>query len=222
MESNHDHVSGDQMTQAAAAPDAGYSAQAEQERVVPLSALESERAKRQQMEDENRMMREHFALMQANQAQPRAPAPPQQDEFSGLQDSDVMTVGDFKKHSQRLANQFGMTLEELRMSQKHPDYQEVVTKYLPELFKTNPGLRESLRKSQDYELAYHLAKTSDAYRTTNQKQTRNEDAERILRNSQSVGSLSSMGSSTPVNQAKRYKDMSDEEFRALTYKNMGY
>ena len=132
-----------------------------------------------------------------------------------------MTVGEFKKHTSRIANQFQMTLEELRMTQKHPDYQEVVTKYLPEVFKTNPTLRESLQKTQDYELAYHLAKNSDGYRNISQKSQRNEDAERIIRNSQQTGSLSSMGASTPVSQAKRYKDMSDEEFRNLSARNAG-
>lgn len=216
------HVSGEQPQTAAVSPDAGFSTQHDQERMVPLSALESERAKRQQTEEDNKMMREHFALMQANQAQPRPPSHQPADDFAGLQDTDVITVGDLKKHTQKLANQFGMTLDELKMSQKHSDYQDVVTKYLPELFKTNPGLRESLRKSQDYELAYHLAKTSDAYRTQNQKTQRNEDADRIIRNTQTAGSLSSLGSSTPVSQSKRYKDMSDEEFRNLSHKNMGY
>lgn len=220
---DENHVSGEQPQTAAVSPDASNSSPgAQDQRVVPLSALEAERAKRQQTEDENRMMRDHFALMQAQNAQPRAPAPQQHDEFEGLTDSDVMTVGDFKKHSQRIANQFGMTIEELKMTQKHPDYQDVVSKYLPELFKTNPGLRESLKKSQDYELAYYLAKNSDTYRKSNTRQERNEDADRIIRNSQQAGSLSSMGSSTPVSQAKRYKDMSDEDFRNLTQKNMGY
>ena len=223
MEDNHNHVSGDQSMQAAAAPEAVQSNQPDQERVVPLSALEAERSKRQQTEDENRMMREHFALMQANAARPQAqPVQPHQDEYGGLEDTDVMTVGEFKKHSQRIASQFSMTLDELRMTQKHPDYQDVVTRYLPELFKTQPGLRESLKKSQDYELAYYLAKNSDAYKGANQRNERHADAERIIKNSQSSGSLSSMGSSTPVNQAKRYKDMSDDEFRILTQKNMGY
>ena len=124
------HVSGEQPQAAAVPPEASFSAHPDQDRVVPLTALEAERAKRQQLEEDNRMMREHFALMQAQQATPRPPAPPSNDEFAGLQDTDGITVGDLKKHSQRLASQFGMTLEELRMSQKHPDYQEVVTNYL--------------------------------------------------------------------------------------------
>jgi len=219
---DENHVSGEQTQTAAVSPDANYSSPGAQERVVPLSALEAERAKRQQTEDENRMMKDHFALMQAQTARPQAPQHQQPDEFDGLQDSDVMTVGEFKKHSNRIAGQFQMTLEELKMTQRHPDYQEVVSKYLPELFKTNPGLRESLKKSQDYELAYYLAKNSDTYRNSNQKQERNADADRIIKNSQQMGSLSSLGSSTPVSQAKRYKDMSDEDFRNLTQKNMGY
>lgn len=222
MEDNHNHVSGDLNQAAAVPPSAEYSTPEAQERMVPLSALEAERAKRQERDDENRMMRDHLALMQAQTARPQAQQAPQQDEFGGLEDSDVMTVGEFKKQSQRLSGQFQMTLEELKMTQRNPDYQEVVSKYLPELFKTNPGLRESLRKTQDYELAYYLAKNSEAYKATNSKRQRHEDADRIIKNSQHTGSLSSMGATTPVTQAKRYKDMSDEDFRNLTQKNMGY
>lgn len=222
MEDNHNHVSGDQQQAAAVPPEANRSTQPEQERVVPLAALEAERAKRQQTEDENRMMREHFALMQAQASQPRTQPVQQQDDFHGLEDTDVMTVGEFKKHTTKIASQFQMTLDELKMTQRYPDYQEVVTKYLPELFKTQPGLRESLKKSQDFELAYYLAKNSDAYKSQTQRVQRHEDADRIIKNATQAGSLSSMGSSTPVSQAKRYKDMSDDEFRALTQRNMGY
>ena len=215
------HVSGEQSMGAAVPQEANQSNQAsEQDRQVPLAALESERSKRQQLEDENRMYREHLALMQAQR--PSIPQPPQQDEFEGLQDSDVMTVGDFKKHTQKIAGQFQMTLEELKMTQRYPDYQEVVSKYLPELFKTNPGLRGSLQKTQDYELAYYLAKNSDAYKGESKRQTRHQDAERIIKNTQQAGSLSSMGGATPVAQAKRYKDMTDHEFNELMHKNLGY
>lgn len=218
MSENLQDNSGEQIQAAAVPETVNATQQAEQERQVPLSALESERARRQQMEDENRLMKEHLTLMQAR---PPASAPPK-DELDGLDDSDVMTVGDFKKMSGKIANQFQMTLEELRMTQKYPDYQTVITKYLPEVLKTNPNLKSSLQKSQDYELAYYLAKESEAYRSQNKKAQRNEDAERIMKNTQQTGSLSSMGASTPVAQAKRYKDMSDSEFNALMHKNLGY
>ena len=206
---------------AAVPPEAAVANQPESakevEKTVPLSALEAERSKRQQMEEENRLYREHLALMQANQRRQTEPQP-QKDE---VDDSDVMTYGEFKKHAERLTGQFQMTLEELKTAQKHPDYQEVVTTYLPELLKTNPELGDSLRKTQDYELAYYLAKSSDSYKKAKGSTQRSEDAERIIKNSQQSGSLSSLGASTPVATARRYKDMSDADFRNLVSQNMG-
>lgn len=215
------HVSGDQQMQAAAAPETEIvNHESEQERQVPLMALESERSKRQQLEEENRMMKDHFALLQSNNRQ--APPQPSRDEFDGLDDSDVLTVADFKKLSSKMANQFNMTLEEVKMSQKNPDYQEVISKYLPEVLNQNPSLKASLQKSQDYDLAYYLAKNSESYKAQHKKSKVNADAERIIKNSSQAGTLSSMGSSTPVGQAKRYKDLSDDEFRMLMHKNLGY
>lgn len=215
---NEEQHTGDTM-EAAVPLDAVNESSIEQNKQVPLVALESERNKRQHLEEENRMMREHFALLQAQQ---RQSATPQQDELSNLDDSDVMTIGEFKKISSKITNDFQMTIQELKMTQKYPDYQDVVTRYLPEVLKTNPNLRDALSKSQDYDLAYYLAKNSDSYKSDNRKVKKNEDAERIIKNSQSTGSLSSFGSSTPVTQAKRYKDMSDAEFREVVNKNRAY
>ncbi|MFO7881193.1 MAG: hypothetical protein R6U52_01480 [Kosmotogaceae bacterium] len=190
--------------------------QEEQSENVPLSALQAERSKRQQVEERLRMVEDHLALNQAQQSKPQP-----KDEFEGLDEGDVMTVGDFKKLSSKMANQFQMTLEELKMTQKHPDYQEVITKYLPDVLKQNPGLKHTLQKTQDYELAYYLAKNSDTFRKENKKSKKSADAQRIVENSQRAGSLSSTGATSPISQAKRYKDMSDKEFMELMNKNMG-
>ena len=193
--------------------------ESEQAKQVPLAALESERSKRQQLEDENRMMRDHFAMLQARQ-QPQQQSRP--DEMDGLDESDVMTIGEFKKLSGKIKNEFQMTLDELKMSQKYPDYQTVISKYLPEVIKTNPNIKHSLEKTQDFELAYYLSKNSDAYKADNKKSVRHSDAERILKNTQSSGTLSSVGQSTPMSQVKKYKDMSDAEFKNLMNRNLGY
>ena len=187
-----------------------------EEQTVPLSALQAERAQRQQMQDELRMIKEHLALNQASQSKEKP-----KDAFEGLDDGDVMTVGEFKKLTSSLSNQFKMSIEELKMAQKHPDYQDVITRYLPDVLKQNPGLKNTLQKTQDYELAYYLAKNSETYRKENKKSKQSADAKRIVENSQKAGSLSSMGSTSPISQAKRYKDMSDKEFRELMAQNMG-
>jgi hypothetical protein len=190
-----------------------------EEQNVPLAALQSERAQRQQLQDEIKMMKEHMSLIQANQVQQRAPEP--KDELDDLDEGDVLTVGGAKKFLSKMNKQYQMSIEELKMSQKHPDYQEIITKYLPEVIKNNPGLRNTLESTQDYELAYYLAKNSDVYRGEKGKAKKNADAERIVQNSKSAGSLSSVGSTTPISQAKRYKDMPVEEFRNLVNRNLG-
>jgi len=191
---------------------------AEKEQFVPLSALQSERAQRQQKEQELQLIRDHMALLQANQMQQQKPV----DDFDGLSDSDVLTVGEAKKALSQFTKQQQLSIEEMRMVQMYPDYQEVVTKYLPEILKENPRIHENLKATQDYQLAYYLAKNSDAYKADNKKRKINADAERIVQNSQKAGSLSSVGSTSPISQAKRYRDMSDQDFMKEVSKNLGY
>lgn len=226
--SEEPNISGDQELEVAVPPstetnqvqqEQPESNEAQQEQNVPLSALQSERTKRQETENELQMMKEHLALTKAYQSQPEQNQ--KKDDFDGLEDGDVMTVGEFKKLSGNMANKFSMTIEELKMAQKHPDYQEVITKYLPDILKTNPGLQNTLKSSQDYELAYYLAKNSDNYKSENKSRKKSADAQRIVENSQKAGSLSSLGSTSAISQAKRYKDMSDSDFMMEVNKNLG-
>lgn len=185
-------------------------------REVPLEALQAERAQRQALQQELRVIKDHIALMQANQNMKA-----QKDDLLELSDDDVLTVGEAKKLLEKVNRPTQMTIEELKMTQRYPDYEQVISKYLPEVLNQNPKLRHTLQQTQDYELAYYLAKNSDACKSSNQKQKQNADAQRIVENSQKAGSLSSMGGTSPVNTARRYKDMSDEDFRALMNRNRG-
>ena len=134
------------------------SGESKESKMVPLEALQAERELRQAKDDELRVMKDHIALMQSQQ-------PKQKDELDALDDGDVLTVGEGKKMLAQMTKQHQMTLEEMKMVQKNPDYQDVVSKYLPEVLKQNPGLRKTLQDSQDYELAYYLAKNSEGYRS---------------------------------------------------------
>lgn len=189
-----------------------------QDQTVPLSALQSERAQRQQLQDELKIIKDHLSLVQANQAQ-QAPKK-EQDEFGDLSDDDVVTVKELKQALARKEKQVNITLQEVKMTQKHPDYQEIVTKYLPEVIKNNPAIAESLRKTQDYDLAYYLAKSSDAYKKEHKRAKKSADAERIVQNANRAGSLSSVGGTSPINEAKRYKEMSDADFTREMNKNL--
>jgi len=191
----------------------------EQEQRVPLSALQSERAQRQELQDQLRMIEGNMALLQSQQYQQSQP--PKKDEFDGLEDGDVLTVGEAKRFISRLDKKHNTSITELKVMQAHKDYQEVVTNYLPDVLKQTPGLQNTLKQTQDFELAYHLAKNSERYRTENVKKNKSIEAKRIVENSQKVGSVSSMGSTSPISQAVSYKNMSDEDFRAVVARNMG-
>lgn len=191
----------------------------QKDHMVPLDALQSERSQRQALQDELKMMKDHLALMQSQQ---QTQKPQSKDEMDSLDESDVLTVGEFKRALQKKEQQYNASLEEMKMMQRHPDYQEVVTKYLPEVLKQNPSLRNALEKTQDYELAYHLAKNSDAYKEQTKQKKKSSDAERILKNTQQSGSLASLGQNSPINTAKRYREMSDSDFMKEVHRNMGH
>lgn len=211
--------SGDQHSDAADPVHNEVSEHVQQETQVPLDALQSERALRQSAQDEARMMRENMQLMMANQQRQQ---PQQKDEFENISSDDVITYGDLQKILSKKEKAYEMSLQELKMTQKHPDYQSVITQYLPEVIKNNPSLGRTLENTQDYELAYHLAKNSDVYKNAHKKVKKNADAERIVQNANRAGSLSSVGQSSPISEAKRWKDMSDSEFMEASQRNLGY
>ena len=188
------------------------------ERTVPLAALESERAQRQHREEEARILRDQIALLNSRDRR----EPPAREDFEGLADDDLLTVKEVRKFADRVNSQVKIELDEIKVAQKYPDYSEVISKHLPELLKQKPELIGPLKSTQNFELAYHLAKTSESYMAKQEKSRISADAERILKNSTQAGTISSIGASTPVSGAKRYRDMSDEEFKKEVAKNMGY
>lgn len=189
-----------------------------EEQVVPLSALQAERRERQQLQENMKLMQDHMALLQANQKQHE-----QKDEFSDRSDNDVLTVGEAKKYIEQLSRQQKMEVEELRMSQTHKDYDEVVRKYLPEVLKEEPDLKDVIMNAPNpYKTAYHLAKRSDAYLKAKSTQNRSPEAKQAVQNLNRAGNLSSVGSTASSSQASLYKNMSDKEFAELANRNRGY
>lgn len=212
---------GEEHVEAAAQPDSEVSheiqEQAEEEK-VPLTALQAERRQRQELQENMKMLQDHLALMKANQN-----PEPKKDEFSGLADDDVLTVGEAKKYMDSVQKDYRMSLEEMKMQQAYPDYAETVRKYLPDVLKENPDLRDDIQHAKNpYKLAYFLAKKSDQYKTDNKEQKKNETAERILKNSNRSGSLSSVGQTAPTNSRKVWSQMTDKEFMEHVNRHMGY
>lgn len=169
-----------------------------------LAALKAERSSRQQLQERLEVLEQQSQLKQ-----PESPS---------YDDDDVVTYSELKKVEQ----QYKTSLEEMRVAQKYPDYQEVVSKYLPEILNEKPRFKQTLAETQDFEMAYFLAKNSDRYRKDHQKQEMSADAQRIMENTQKSGSLSSIGAPSPVQKVKQYKNMSDEEFRKEMAKHMAF
>jgi len=193
-----------------------------QEGAVPLAALQSERAKRQELEERVKVMSDHMSLMQANAQMYQQQQPNVEEQKPKLSKDDVLTYGEFEELLSARESAYKQNIAELRMAQKYKDYEDVISKYLPEVLKQSPQLRATLQQSQDYELAYYLAKNSDAYKAESKQTKKNADVERILKNAEQPGSLSSIGSATAKSTAKKFKDMSDEEFSTLANRNRGY
>lgn len=187
--------------------------------MVSASVFNEQKQQNESLQQELRLIKDHLSLLQANQS--RAPEK-KVDEFEGMADDDIMTVGQFKNVAQKYNTQLRMSVEELKISQKYADYQEVVTKYLPEVLKQNPSLYNSLQQTQDFELAYYLAKNSESYKTQHKTTKRNADAEKIVKNASQSGTLSSVGGVSGLQATKKYKDMTDAEFKSEIAKNLGY
>ena len=196
----------------------GQPSAAQQEEMVPLAALQAERRDRQSAQDQNKMLQDHMTLMQANQA----PQAPKQEEYGGLADDDVLTVGEAKKFLGKIENNYKTSVAELSAQQKHSDYNEIVTKYLPDVIKQNPALKATLQNDENrYELAYFLAKNSDSYRETNREAKKSTEAQRLVENGQRAGSLSAVGSAAPQSQVSNMRNMSDSEFMKMANRNLG-
>lgn len=187
---------------------------------VPLDALQAERAERQRVQEELKVIKDNMALMMSQQRGGQVPQQNQQEQ--AMSKDDVLTYGELEQILSKKEQAYNSSLKEIQMMQRYPDYQEVITRYLPEVLKSNPSLHSTLSQTQDYELAYYLASNSEGYKHKRQRTTQNADAERILQNSQKAGALSSVGRTSPVNTARRYKEMSDDEFRKVVNQNMGH
>lgn len=196
------------------------SVQQHEEQQVPLSALQAERRERQQLQENMKLMQDHMALLQANN---QNKAKDKESEFNGLTDNDVLTVGEAKKFMQDFSRKQELAVEELRMSQANHDYDEVVRKYLPEVLKTDPDLKDVIMNAPNpYKIAYHLAKRSDSYLKDQSNSSRSPEAKQAVQNLNRPGNLSSVGSTSASSQASQYKNMSDKDFKALVNKNRGF
>lgn len=203
--------------EAAAQPDQSAN-QSSQEQLVPVSALQAERRERQQLQDTVKMMQDHMQLLQSK----AVPMQQNNNELNGLSDNDVLTIGEAKKFMNDFTRKQELAVEELKMTQVHPDYHEVVTKYLPDAIKNDRDLKDMIMSaSNPYKAAYFIAKKSDSYMMDQRTQNRSPEAKQVHQNISRAGNLSQTGSVSASVPQTDYKRLSDNDFKALAARNRG-
>lgn len=207
------------MTEAAAQVESAAQHSQAESQYVPVEALQAERRERQKLQEEMQAFKEHMNMLQyQTQSLAKQREEPKEPEY---RPDDVLTYADFQKLASGFAQTQTQTLREIKFAQDNPDYAEVIKNHLPEVLKKTPSLRSKLEQTQDFELAYYLAKQSDSYREKAGKEV-NPRAQKMLESGSQVGNLSQVGTVAPTSQHKSYKTMSDEEFMKQVQRNMGY
>lgn len=173
--------------------DAGSEAQVSEqaERQVPLSALEAERQKRKEREEENRYLRE-LAMQQKAQLESVQQKAKPQDEG----DEDLVNKRDLKQFKERLSKeefaQMKREIAEETFKDANPEAIRQIDMHLEEILKTRPWLADTINQAPNrYSRAYEIVR--DFAPVIQAKQNKAEDAKRIVENSKKPGNPATVG-----------------------------
>lgn len=173
-------------------PEAVEAAEEPVETKVPVSALQKERRKRQELEIENRLLREQ---------QFRKPEPvPEQDDSR----YENVTREDLNKHESTMLRKF----EESKWIRENPERFEKVNELLPEFLKRRPNLGAAIAAATNrYEEAWELMdklSPKEVAKITKVAQTKKE----------APGSPASIPKAASLNETVDIMNMSDREYLA--------
>jgi hypothetical protein len=219
MENDQD-LTGDKELEALAAGGGG------DQKMVPLAALEDERGKRQALEEKVRNLEENMALYRANVPSPDArretEPPKEKDLFEGMDEGDVMTVGEIKKIFKKQAEDFnkekedfvqnvGGRISEVQMMITNPDYKEVIEKNLPNVLKAKPYLAGAIKSSSNpFVLAYELGKLDPGYKAKETGDKIDKEAQKIIDNLEKP-QLGKTGGAGGLDKVDAYARLTDEQ-----------
>ena len=146
--------------------DVANPAAGDQDKTVPLSALEGVRTELKQAKEEGKTLQSQVELYKANAAlTPDQQVQKPTDPLEGLDEGDVVTVADVKRIMGDQETRFLAVANQLKAGQGTKDYEQIIEKYLPSVITANPELAGAIKTSDNpVALALQLAKYSDAYR----------------------------------------------------------
>lgn len=171
--------------------------------------------------------REHqlqLDLLRANLAPPQQQPTHQTQErkfLDGMKEDDIPNVGELRREWDQKESMYQARLEELQFAQSHPDYAEVLDKFLAPLVKQKPHLARGIQASDHPSLmAYELGKMAQQMQERRETTVVSENAQRIVDNARKPGTLSQAGGQSALSQADYYASMSDREFMKFAGKNL--
>lgn len=203
----------------------------DQDKTVPLSALEGVRTELKQAKEEGKVLQSQVELYKANAAlTPDQSGQRQNDPLEGLEDGDVVTVADVKRIMGDQEVRYSAIANQLKAGQGTADYEQVIEKYLPSVISVNPALAGAIKTSDNpVALALQLAKSSDAYRKDQVETDLAKDkgakvdkdgkpiseADQILANQEKPGSASAgAGAGGGISAVDKVLAMTDDELEA--------
>lgn len=176
-----------------------HESQAEEvSRQVPLSALEAERAKRQETEAELRMYKQYMAKGTAN------------DDEEEEDPDDVITVSNFKKGQQS----FKREVLEQAFCDANPSAVQYVNENLPALINQKPWVKDVVESAPN-----RWARAHELLRDFSPKQANEKQLKRIEENAKKPASPAAVGKSAQHSKLDMLKGMAGKkEFREYRQK----
>lgn len=180
----------------------------EEPRQVPLSALEAERRKRQEMEAQNRLYADYIERMKSEM--------PAREEAEEDDESELVDRRSFRREQEAAKRQ----IREEVFADLNPKAMAQIKQYLNPILEKKPWLRDSIVSSENrYARAYEIIE--DYRHLVDQKpnlKTGNEGA-RIVQNANKPGSPAAIAKASSGNQMELLKSMQGKkEFREYRQK----
>lgn len=183
-----------------------------------------------------RALREEAAKLQAEreywkgQAEAYSRMPTRQPEVQSesVQSFDFEDSSDVKKafdtlrsENDRLRNEMRDALAAVKTQTQHQDWNEMVSRHVPELTNKNPMFAEMIKNSSNpYEAAYLLAEMQARTAQMQQQGPAQHNAQRAINNAQKPQSLAAVGGHGTLSKADYYANMSDEDFMKIASRNL--
>jgi hypothetical protein len=180
---------------------------------------------------EREEFKQNLEILRANvqQQTPRREEPAPKKFLDGMEDNDIPNVKEIRSAWDQREKEYVSRIEELQVAQQHPDYAEVLEKYLTPLIRQKPHLAEGIQGASNKALfAYELGKMYQQQQIAQavpppvapQATPPSETAKRIVENARKPGTLAQAGGQGALSKADYFATMSDEDFMRMASKNL--